>query len=166
MGRSPKPTAIRRLEGNPGHHPFNDREPRALTGEPQIPKHLDAVARREWRRLVPLLQAVRVLSETDEIALGTLCLTYSRLIQAQKLLAADSLLVKVGKRGHLQPSAALSIVRRESEQLLKLLAHFGMTPATRSRIETTGPADEVDALERLLCGEGDPPFAKKRKGEM
>jgi P27 family predicted phage terminase small subunit len=143
-----------------GHRPLPANEPQPLTGEPQMPRHLDATARRVWRRLVPLLQATRVLSETDEIALATLCMTYSRLIQGQKLLTADQLLMKVGKRGHLQPSPALSIVRRESEQLLKLLTHFGMTPATRSRVEITSPTDEIDPLERLLCGE-EWPFPKK-----
>ena len=61
-GPTPKPTALRLYEGNRGHRPLNDREPVALMGEPEMPKHLDRDARREWRRLVPLLMTMRVLT--------------------------------------------------------------------------------------------------------
>ena len=41
-------------------------------------KHLDRDARREWRRLVPLLMTMRVLSESDGLALASLCMTTAR----------------------------------------------------------------------------------------
>jgi P27 family predicted phage terminase small subunit len=159
MGRVPKPTAIRILEGNREHRPFNDREPTPLTGAPLMPKHLDATASREWRRLVPTLLAMHVLSESDGLALGNLCMTYSRLVKAEILLSkADSkksgtpLLMKVGRNGYVQQAAILSVIHSEMATLTVLLREFGVTPASRSRIVTTGDAaGGIDPLELKLC---------------
>lgn len=58
-GPAPKPTALRIIEGNLGHRPLNQREPKPLVGEPDVPAHLSRDAKKEWRRLVPILLAMR-----------------------------------------------------------------------------------------------------------
>jgi P27 family predicted phage terminase small subunit len=152
-GPAPKPTALRVYEGNPSRRPLNDREPVALLGEPEMPKHLDRDARREWRRLVPLLLSMRVLSESDGIALGSLCITYSRLIQAQRLMAKSSLLIKT-PGGYVMQSPVLSIVNSQLAALSLQLKEFGLTPSSRSRmIATSETSGGIDPLERALCGE-------------
>jgi phage terminase small subunit len=89
-GPLPKPTALRIYEGNRGHQKLNDREATPLTGEPAMPKHLDQQARIEWKRLVPLLLSMRVLSEAAGIALGILCSAYSTLIRAQEMMVKSA----------------------------------------------------------------------------
>jgi P27 family predicted phage terminase small subunit len=156
-----KPTAIRILEGNRSHRPLNDHEPTPLTGEPAMPKHLTATARREWRRLVPLLLSMRVLSESDGIALGILCSAYANLITAQQLMvksatgSSSGLLMKTAS-GYVQQSPLLSIINAQSEIVSKQLQQFGLSPASRTRIATmTGevvPGSWNDPLEMALCG--------------
>ena len=85
-GPAPKPTALKSAEGNRAHRPLPVREPTPLTGEPQMPRHLDALAKREWRRLTPILLSLKILSEADGLALANLCMTYSTLVQAQRLM--------------------------------------------------------------------------------
>ena len=156
----PKPTALRVLEGNPGKRALNAREPRPLDGEPEMPKHLDTVARKEWRRLVPLLLSMRVLTEADGIALANLCQAYSTLIQAQNLMrkASDSgksaLLMKT-PAGYAMQSPLLSIINSQMEIIARQLREFGLTPASRSRImaAAAGEFGGMDALERKLCGD-------------
>ncbi len=163
-GPAPKPTAIRMLEGNPGRRPFNEREPIALAGAPAMPRHLNADARREWRRLVPLLLTMRVLSESDGIALANLCQTYATLISAQRMMdkqikaGASGLLIKTGT-GYVQQSPLLGIINKQMTLLNTQLREFGMTPSSRSRIEAfdEGNRDGIDPLERALCGEWPPP---------
>src|SRR6266702_3836517 len=94
-GPVPKPTGLRIYEGNRSHRPLNDREPTPLTGEPMMPSYLDREARKEWRRLVPILMTMPVLTEADGLALANLCTTYSQLVQAQRLM----LKAATGKRG-------------------------------------------------------------------
>ena len=50
-GPAPKPTAIKRLEGNPGKRKLNEAEPTLTVGVPECPDYLDEVAKREWGRL-------------------------------------------------------------------------------------------------------------------
>ena len=54
-GRPPKPTALKLLHGNPGKRPISDREPKPPKGETTCPKHLDATAKTEWKRIGLLL---------------------------------------------------------------------------------------------------------------
>ena len=51
-GRKPKPTALKRLEGNPGKRPLNALEPVPPTVPLQCPRHLLPEAKKEWRVLV------------------------------------------------------------------------------------------------------------------
>ena len=71
-GPSPKPTAVRKVEGKPGKRPFNDREPQPDLVRPRMPRHLDKIARREWKQLCPMLERMGVLIEADGIALANL----------------------------------------------------------------------------------------------
>ena len=50
-GQKPKPTAIRRREGNRGKRAWNHDEPQPPDGMPRCPRHLAPVARIEWRRV-------------------------------------------------------------------------------------------------------------------
>ena len=50
-GRKPTPTAIKELEGNPGHRPLNKHEPKPMKKAPACPKSLSTEAKKEWRRL-------------------------------------------------------------------------------------------------------------------
>ena len=53
----PKPTAIRRLEGNRGKRAWNHDEPQPPDAMPRCPEHLAPVAKAEWRRVARTLHA-------------------------------------------------------------------------------------------------------------
>src|SRR5207249_61429 len=91
-GRIPKPTAVKNAEGNPGHRAINRAEPKPRVIVPECPSHLDSRARKEWRRLIPILLDMKVLTQADQIALANLCASYSRLVEAQKELSEAGLL--------------------------------------------------------------------------
>jgi P27 family predicted phage terminase small subunit len=157
-GPPPKPTALRIYEGNRSHRPLNDREPTPLTGEPPMPRHLDALARKEWKRLTPLLLSMRVLSEADGLALANLCMTYSTLVQAQRLMlkaakgSASPLLMKTPS-GYIQQSPLLGIINSQMAALTVQLREFGLSPASRTRVQTLMADGGIDRLEQLLCGD-------------
>ena len=50
-GRKPKPTALKKLEGNPGKRKLNTKEPVPAKGMPEGPKWLLPEAKEEWKRL-------------------------------------------------------------------------------------------------------------------
>ena len=48
-GRKPKPTALKVLEGNPGHRPLNKKEPMPKGKLPRCPEWLEDDAKKEWK---------------------------------------------------------------------------------------------------------------------
>ena len=68
-GRKPKPTAIKKLEGNSGKRKLNTKEPIPAKGMPNCPEWLLAEAKKEWERLADLMNQMGVLTEVDMVAL-------------------------------------------------------------------------------------------------
>lgn len=133
-GPVPKPTALVLLEGNPGKRKINKGEPQPRRVPPRCPAHLDAFAKQEWRRLVPILQRMRVLSEADFLALSTLCQTYSTLVKAATRLNKEGLIITT-KSGYVQQNPVYSIANSCAEMMTRLTREFGLTPASRTRLE-------------------------------
>lgn len=125
-----KPSVIEIAEGCPGKRPVNRREPQPGLKAPKCPPHLDETARKEWRRLVPILRRMRVLTEADGIALANLCQTYSTLIQAQEKLTKQGILYKAPS-GYIAQSPLLSIVNQCIDTITKLTREFGLTSTLR-----------------------------------
>lgn len=136
-GPAPVPTEINRLRGFPGKRGEHKTEPKPEPFSAEPPAHLDASAREEWGRLVPILKRMKVLTEADYIALGNLCLAYSTMIEAQTKLTETGLLMKTGT-GFIMQNPLVSIVRQNSDAVLKLLREFGLTPSSRTRVQTVG----------------------------
>jgi P27 family predicted phage terminase small subunit len=132
-GPAPKPTAIKKIQGNPGKRPLNENEPQLEPGIPECPDYLDAIARKEWARVSKLLLGMRVLTEADYIALGSLCQSYSTMMQAQRQLSKTGLLIQT-KTGYPIQNPLLSIIAQEKNVINKLMCEFGLTPASRTRV--------------------------------
>lgn len=155
-GPAPKPTSLRVLEGNPAKRPLPANEPCPAPNEPHMPEYLDREARREWKRLVPILQSMRVLTVADGIELGNLCQAYSLLSQAHKSMqqatkAGGSGLLMKTPGGYVQQSPLLGIINTQVEIITRLSREFGLTPASRTRLEAQVES-EIDPLEAKLCG--------------
>jgi P27 family predicted phage terminase small subunit len=116
---------------------------------PACPDHLDAEAKREWKRLVKLLLRTRVLTEADGLALANLCQAWSTLVKAQKKLNESGLLLKTPS-GYVQQSPLLGIVNNCTEKVVKLSREFGLTPSSRSRLEVPPEPKPETAMGRFL----------------
>jgi P27 family predicted phage terminase small subunit len=136
-GRKPVPTALKIIRGNPGKRPISKTEPKpSAERDPHCPDHLDATAKVEWNRLLPILKGMKVLTEADYIALANLCGSFSMLIKAQTDLNKTGLLFKTAT-GYVQQSPLIGIITRCTEQVNALCREFGLTPSARTRIATT-----------------------------
>ena len=150
-GRKPKPTHAKLLAGNPGHRPLNDREPDAPSGIPECPEHLDDEARAEWFRTSKVLLDMGLLSTADRAALAAYCVTYSRSVEAEKIVKKFGTIVKSPVKNFPMKSPYLCIAEGAMEQMRKLLVEFGLTPSSRSRIrvpEGTGASGLEAFLEQ------------------
>lgn len=127
MPRQPKPTSLRVLEGNRGKRPLrNEPKPPPLSPEP--PDWLDAEARAEWERVIPLLDEIGVLARLDRSSLAAYCSLWSKYVEAETLVTDDW--------RHAVTTARLR------DQLRMFIAEFGMSPVARARLAVPQRKDD------------------------
>ena len=153
-GPRPTPTALKLLRDNPGRRPLNKREPRPPAVIPTAPAHLDPVARAEWRRVVRPLAAAGLVTQVDRAALAVYCTAWSRWVDAEKKLVEFGSVLASPTKGFPLLSPYLTIANTAMAQMRSFLAEFGMTPASRSRIETGEPktGGELERFRRRARG--------------
>jgi phage terminase small subunit len=126
MGRPPKPTRLKVLQGNPGKRSLPKNEPKPAAGAAP-PPWMSPAARKEWARLAPRLLKLGLLTELDAEALAILC---------GHLACAGQL-----------SSQGLPIDPRVSSEIRQLMGRFGMTPADRSKVSAVPEAAPADPFE-------------------
>lgn len=148
-GRKPKPTQLKVLEGNPGKRPLNAAEPQPRPERPTCPRWLLPEAKREWRRIVPELARLGLLTIVDRAALAAYCQAYARWRQAEEELARLKNTVMATPSGYVQQLPQVTISQKERQLMKAFLTEFGLTPASRTRLSVEPPGDESE-FERLL----------------
>lgn len=103
---------------------------------------MDERAKQEWRRLVPILKRMRVLTEADALMLANLCQAVSTMVQAQKILNEKGFLYKAPS-GYVMQSPLLSVVNQSIQTITTIAREFGLTPAARTRL-VVNPISEED----------------------
>ena len=152
-GRKPKPTALKVLEGNPGHRPLNKREPMPKGRLPRCPDWLEEDAKKEWKRLGKILAEMGMLTNLDMMAFAGYCQAYARWKGAEEFITKHGDMVRT-PNGYLQQVPQVSIAQTNLKIMLKFCEQFGLPPSARSRmiddsIESEGAVDE---MERILGG--------------
>ncbi len=142
-GRKPKPTVLRRAEGNPGKRALNAAEPVPPGTLPDCPSHLSDPARDEWQCVAGVLHDMGVLTTIDRAALAAYCQCWGRRVEAEEHLRDTPTLFKTPS-GYVQQSPWLGIANRQLELMGRYMTELGMTPSTRSRISLSyGPRMEL-----------------------
>lgn len=188
-GPLPKPAALKALEGNPGKRALDLSDgvnPRVEI--PAMPKHLSPEARKEWRRITPILEELGLISGLDRAALGLYCQAVGRLSEletafnglvnrrmdsqiaandgddasaARGMSYADAVYAasySVTPSGYAQQSVIVQLIKSHREQVNRYLMHFGLSPAARARVQ---PSNYV---QPTLPGIDPAPNANKATG--
>jgi P27 family predicted phage terminase small subunit len=129
-----------------------------------MPAHLTAEARKEWKRVLPLLLRRGSLTEADATALSLYCETHARWVAAKKEIEEHGIMVEVtvlSSNGApittRKQNGALKIAENCERSLGRFLKELGLTPASREKVkpakkreeEEPLPADSVGALYGL-----------------
>jgi P27 family predicted phage terminase small subunit len=162
-GGKPLPTALKVLRGSFLSHPErrNHGEPKVEVKIPEAPRQLSAGAKREWARITNDLVDLGVVALTDRSVLASYCEAYAEwerlsadLNRRRKDPEWDDVVVAAVSGGvRMHPLiAAVSTARRE---MLRYLIELGLTPAARSRIDTTktpgrGKVDDAPKVKKYL----------------
>ncbi len=171
-GKTPKPTALKKLQGNPGRRRLNENEPVLQPGEPAMPK-LGRIATREWRDIVPLLLTMGVLTPADGKALAAYCSAFEQWMLADQDIRKRGIMVRSlkfragayrrnRKTGETVPYTYYEVrknpavgIKSDALKLMKTyLIEFGLTPASRSKLHIEKPT-EADPFEEFLRRKAD-----------
>jgi P27 family predicted phage terminase small subunit len=153
-GPLPKPHALRVLEGNAGKRPLDlsaGINPRIEV--PSAPKHLGQEARKEWKRITPILAELGLVSGLDRAALALYCQAVGRLSELETAFngQVDRLVdeganysdavykasYSVTPSGYAQQSVIVQLIGKHREQVNRYLMHFGLSPAARGRVQAS-----------------------------
>lgn len=163
-GPLPKPSALKLLEGNPGKRPLDlsaGVNPRVEV--PSAPSHLGKDAKKEWKRITPLLEELGLISGLDRAALALYCQAQGRLSELETAFNAQvARLVQnsgldysaavyeashaVTPSGYAQQSVIVQLIKSHREQVNRYLMHFGLSPASRGRVQASNYVDPTTAL--------------------
>ena len=149
-GRTPKPNAVKVLEGNPGKRALPE-QPNVLPGAPEPPESVqaDPVALAEWNRILPQLLDVGLCAKIDGAALAGYCSLVSLAHNANESIRRDGVLVVTSTGVKKNPACGLLF---DALKGIKAFAvEFGLTPASRTRVSRTDPADPTE-VEQYLFG--------------
>lgn len=153
-GPPPKPTALRILNGNAAKRPLNPREPKPHGEAPRCPAWLSKEAKRAWRRIVPQLQAMKVLTSVDGDALAAYCHVYARWRAAEQFLLQHGEVYPIrddqGRVKCMQQFPQVSIARNLLLLLKAYQQEFGLTPSSRSRVVVVADEDPDDEAARFF----------------
>jgi len=132
------------LAGNPGKRKLNEAEPQLEDATLDPPKELlykkNSDALEEWTRLAPVLYGGKILKEVDRTALFAYCLTFQKWLHAERKIRTKGIF-QTTPNGYQQISPWVTVSGRCLKQMTALMAEFGMTPSSRSRLSVSGNGD-------------------------
>ena len=123
-GRKPKPTALKKLEGNPGKRKLNTKEPIPAKGMLNCPEWLLPEAKKEWERLADLMNQMGVLTEVDMAAFAAYCQSYARWKEAQEHIDSGGSTFETDK-GYQQQTPWVGIANTNQKLMLQAASEFG-----------------------------------------
>jgi len=152
-GRKPKPTALKKLEGNPGRRPLNGSEPQPRSDCPECPAWLSDEAKEEWNRIAPELHRLGLLTYVDMAALAGYCESWAQYQRAVKYINENGdffvMYNEDGSVRYMQQVPQVAIASNALKHVRAFAAEFGLTPSSRSKLNVK-PPEEKSELEELL----------------
>lgn len=156
-----KPTNLKLLQGTYREDRVAINEAKPELEIPQVPAHLSDEAKVEWGRLSQELAQLGLLSRIDRAAFAAYCECWADWVSASRMCASvigddgklqDRKVIKT-KDGNFIENPYFSIKKRSAELMHKFLIEFGLTPASRTKIEasplpTQKPTNRFAKLQR------------------
>lgn len=156
------PTKMKMLKGTfrRNEAPANEPEPAVLDAAPKPPSHLNRWAKTMWRDTAAELLALGMLTKIDLYSLEVLCEQYGIYRELKDAIThleqpgGSRIKISIAKYLAGQNSQTIpeyAAMRGAFERYTALLKEFGLSPASRSRIDVPRkePAS-ADAMEALL----------------
>lgn len=163
-GRKPLPSGWHILRGTKTKEQVaNSGEPKPAPITPKCPSWLAPEAKKLWKRLVPELQRIGVLTMVDGEALAAACQNWAVYVETERFFKRKDpatgkpygrTYAYTNKAGatNILPRPEVAIGQRALAEFRAFCAEFGLTPASRTRINVniSGLNNGEDPMEALL----------------
>jgi P27 family predicted phage terminase small subunit len=120
-----------------------------------MPGHLGNVAQARWDVLLPLLQAVKVMTQADIEALARYCDTYEWWLATRAKLKKEGdtypILNDKGEVKYIAQRPEVSIAHKLAVQLRQLEQDFGLNPSARTGLNVEKPKQEDEDDARMFA---------------
>lgn len=162
----PQPAALRLIGGRSAGHDVAGRKvsppPAFRRLPPEAPEWLPEEARAEWDRVVPELARLDITKPLDRSSLTAYCLTWQRLVDAQKLADKYHNVIQTTPDGDVSVQEGfgllaansqgvvrapwIAIMEAASKELRGWASEFGFTPAAEAKLKTQEADDDEGAV--------------------
>ena len=139
-------------------------KPKLDLAGPSMPSWMNREAKAEWRRVVPVLTRLGVLTRCDRALLTAYCCTWARFVAASRQLESEGLTLTTSNDTMIQ-HPLVGIQNQGAQRLLQLAQQLGLTPMSRQRLDVAEPADEEhsEKVSRFFDGPPSRPRESNRK---
>ena len=149
MTRKPKPTNIKKLEGNPGRRKLNTNEPQPGDAGIIPPDKISPGALKFWKRLAPELHGCGLLTALDHDTLLAYCESAAAFIEATEMIKQDGALYET--KNYKTVSPWVNIQNKALANMAKFGSLLGMSPSARSSVtaqvqQEKKPGDIIDGI--------------------
>ena len=133
-GRKPKPTAKKKLAGNPGKRALNNAEPEfSKITDVDPPEWLSERAAVMWKMILPELLRENVVALTDLHNVEAFCTAYDNWRMAQESIKEHGIVV-AGATGGPVKNPALTAANETMRQMVTFGSLLGLDPSSRTRL--------------------------------
>lgn len=143
-GRKPKPTAQKRLAGNPGKRPLNYDEPKPTmrVKKPRGMATHNKYVGKLWDEYAPELERMGLLTGLDVAGLRLMLQHYQFALEAA-FMVRDEGMTRRDENGVERKHPAMLMFEKNSEMYRKWATEFGMTPSARARLKIEQAAEQL-----------------------
>lgn len=143
------PAALKLLNGRGNGKDSAGREinlgPKFVRSAPEPPTWLGREAKAEWKRVVPELERLKLLSRVTRSSLVAYCETWETFMVATQVVHEEGLTIEA-KQGRLA-HPAVGIQRASGAELRRWATEYGLTPASEQKVkpqeESGGSQDAI-----------------------
>lgn len=149
-GRKPKPTAKKKLAGNPGKRALNHAEPEfSKITDVDPPEWLSERAAVMWKMILPELLRENVVALTDLHNVEAFCTAYDNWRMAQESIQAHGIVV-AGATGGPVKNPALTAANETMRQMVTFGSLLGLDPSSRTRLIGGNKEKATNEFAQLL----------------
>ncbi len=151
MGAKKLPVQMKKTRGTSRKDRDNPKQPDIVKIDSSVPDWLCEVGKNKFIELKAVFEKMKILSQSDYDMLAKMCDSWSIYQEARSFIKTNGTTYTTqtaqGDIMH-RPRPQYAIMEKERAALIKMMSDFGMSPASRQRVQMIGD-DNSNPLSKI-----------------